>query len=87
MNHCNKSLLGAAFAVSFAFFGLFGSDHDQEYGSLTGALNRTVAQNLPPYHETIDTAQLRVESGASPVATAPAAANPPAASEQTPKVQ
>jgi hypothetical protein len=87
MKHCSKSLLGAAFAVSLAFFGLFGSDHEQEYGSLTGALNRTVAQDLPPYHETIDTAQQRSESGASPVATAAAVANPPAVSEQTPKVQ
>jgi len=87
MNYFGKSLLGAAFTASFAFFGLFGSDHDQEYGALTGALNRTKAQDLPPYHQTMDTAQRRTESGASPVATDPAAANPPAASEQTPKVQ
>src|SRR5271170_6243385 len=81
-----KALLGTALAVSFSFLGLFGGP-DQEYGSLTGALHRTMAQDMPPYHETTDTAQQRVDSGASPVATAPAAPNPPAASEQTPKVQ
>jgi hypothetical protein len=86
MTHFTKALLGTAMAVSFSFLGLFGGP-DQEYGSLTSALHRTMAQNLPPYHEVADTTQQRVESGASPVATAPAVPNPPAASEQTPKVQ
>jgi hypothetical protein len=80
----NKAILGTALA--FSFLGLFGGP-DQEYGSLSGALHRTMAQDLPPYHQTADTAQQRIESGASPEATAPAAPNPSAASEQTPKVQ
>jgi hypothetical protein len=82
-----KALLGTAFAASFAFLGLFGSDRDQEYGSLGGALKRTMAQDLPPYHEVADTAQAQVDSGVTPGPNAPASPNPPAASEQTPKVQ
>jgi len=77
MNH--KAMLGAALAAAFLFWG----GQDQEYGDLTNALKRTVAQDLPPYHQTADTAQARAEAGAT--VTPPAAANPPAASEQTPK--
>ena len=44
---------------------------------------RTMAQDLPPYRQTAGTAQARAESGAT--VTASAAANPSAASEQTPK--
>jgi hypothetical protein len=52
MTHFTKALLGTAMAVSFSFLGLFGGP-DQEYGSLTSALHRTMAQNLPPYHEVV----------------------------------
>jgi hypothetical protein len=85
MTH-TKALLGTAMAASFSFLGLFGGP-GQEYGSLTGALKRTMAQDLPPYHQVADTTQAQMDSGVAPGATAPAVPNPPAASEQTPKVQ
>jgi len=81
-----KALMGTALAVSFSFLGLFGGP-DQEYGSLTGALHRTMAQDMPPYHEVADTTQAQIDSGVAPGPNAPARPNPPAASEQTPKVQ
>jgi len=84
MTH-TKALLGTALAVSFSFLGLFGGP-DQEYGALTGALKRAMAQDLPPYHPTADTTQAQIDSGVAPGANVPATPNPPAASEQTPKV-
>ena len=74
----------ALLVAGFTFFGLF--SQDKEYGDLNDALMRTMAQSTPPYHETANTGQARAESGASPVATAPASPNPPAATEQTPAV-
>jgi|HubBroStandDraft_4_1064222.scaffolds.fasta_scaffold1306337_1 hypothetical protein len=82
----NKAMLSAAATFSFSFLGLFGGS-DQEYGGYTGALKRTMAQDLPPYHETADTTQRQIDSGVAPGPNAPATPNPPAASEQTPKVQ
>ena len=55
------ALMGVTF---FSLFGLF--DQTQEYGDLTGALKRTMAQTLPPYHETADTAEARKDSGVPP---------------------
>jgi hypothetical protein len=82
----NRSIPGLLAATGFSFLGLFGGQ-TQEYGDLTDALKRTIAQSAPPYHETADTGQRRTDSGASPVATAPASPNPPAATEQTPRAQ
>ena len=73
----HKTMLVTALAAGFLFWG-----HDQEYGDLNNALMRTMALDLPPYHQAADTAQARAEAGAT--ITPPAAANPPAAVEQTP---
>jgi hypothetical protein len=78
--------LNTSLAASFAFFflGLFGQDGStQEYGSLSGALRRTIAQAMPPYHET----GTQVETGELPDATVPVQPNPPASAEATPRVQ
>jgi hypothetical protein len=83
MNRHIPALLAAA---SFSFLGFFGYHQDQEYGDLTGALNRTIAQSAPPYHATTDSAQIRTDSGAPAGPDAPAAANPSTAAEQTPVV-
>ena len=66
----------------FSFFGLF--DQNEEYGDLTGALKRTMAQALPPYHQTADTAQIQRDSGTPPGPTDPGRGNPPASAERTP---
>ena len=81
----NRNIPALLAATGFSFLGLWGPP-DPEYGDLTDALNRTMAQSQPPYHETANTGQARVESGASPAPTAPASPNPPAAAEQTPAV-
>ena len=52
----HKTMLATALAASFSFLGLFGGP-DKEYGDLSGALKRTMAQSQPPYHETANTAQ------------------------------
>jgi hypothetical protein len=75
MNH--KAML-----VLTAGFFIWGSD--KEYGDLNDALMRTMAQDLPPYHQTANTAQVRADSGVT--ATPPALPNPPASSEQTPNL-
>jgi hypothetical protein len=82
----NKRWLNTGLAASFAFsfLGFFGLDSStQEYGSLSGALRRTVAQAMPPYRET----KTQVETGPLPDASVPAQPNPPASSEATPRVQ
>ena len=81
----NRSIPALFAAAGFSFLGLWGAS-TQEYGDLTDALKRTMAQSTPPYHETADTGQARAESGASPAPTAPASPTPPAAAEQTPTV-
>ena len=76
------ALLGVAL---FSFFGLF--DQTEEYGDLTGALKRTMAQTLPPYHETANTAQERTDSGVPPGPTYAGTddiSDTAAAAEQTP---
>jgi hypothetical protein len=80
----NRNIPALLAATGFSFLGLFGGQ-TQEYGDLTGALKRTIAQSAPPYHETADTGQRRLDSGASPAPTAPASPNPPAVTEQTPR--
>ncbi len=82
----NRHWLNTAVAGSLmlSFLGLFGQDGStQEYGSLSGALRRTVAQAMPPYRET----KTQVETGPLPDASAPVQPNPPASSEATPRVQ
>jgi hypothetical protein len=73
----HKAMLVTALTAGFLIWG-----SDKEYGDLNDALMRTMAQDLPPYHQTADTAQARADSGAT--AMAPAAANPPITAEQTP---
>jgi hypothetical protein len=76
MNHRIPALLGAAL---FSFLGLFGQS--QEYGDLTGALKRTVAQSMPPYHPVTDSEERMAQSGALG-AEPQSPANPPAAAER-----
>jgi hypothetical protein len=74
------ALLGVAL---FSFFGLF--DQTEEYGDLTAALKRTMAQSLPPYHQTRDASGAQMDLPDQPAANNARSVNPPAAAERTPQ--